>query len=85
MKVVNVSRKKIIFYESMFIADPMHNPLNQHLISVTDDDTKTRANANIPIFVKSSTSPFESLLKNAGEADPQTVTQLEEGRRHVDH
>ena len=24
------------------VADPMDNPLNQHLISVTDDDTKTR-------------------------------------------
>jgi hypothetical protein len=56
----------------------MDNPLNQHLISVTDDDTKTRANAKIPTFVKSITSPFEALHENAGEADPQTVTQLEE-------
>ena len=78
MKVVSVSRKKAVFYESMYIADPMDNPLNQHLISVTDDDTKTRANAKIPTFVKSITSPFEALHKKAGEADPQTVTQLEE-------
>ena len=78
MKVVSVSRKKVVFYESMYIADPMDNPLNQHLISVTDDDTKTRANAKIPTFVKSITSPFEALHENAGESDPQTVTQLEE-------
>ena len=97
MKVVSVSRKKVVFYESMYVADPMDNPLNQHLISVTDDDTKTRANAKIPTFVKSITSPFEALHENAGEADPQTVTQLPAGgashshtdlstapRRHVD-
>jgi hypothetical protein len=78
MKVASVIRKKVVFYESMYIADPIDNPLNQHLISVTDDDTKTRANAKIPTFVKSITSPFEALRENAGEADPQTVTQLEE-------
>ena len=78
MKVVSVSRNKVVFYESMYVADPMDNPLNQHLISVTDDDTKTRANAKIPTFVKSITSPFEALHENAGEADPHTVTQLEE-------
>ena len=54
----------------MYIADPMDNPLNQHLISVTDDDTKTCANAKIPTFVKSTTSPFEALHENVGEADP---------------
>ena len=78
MKVVSVSRKKVVFYESMYITDPMDNPPNQHLILVTDDDTKTRANAKIPTFVKSITSPFEALHENAGEADPQTVTQLVE-------
>ena len=52
MKVVSVSRKKVVFYESMYIADPM--------------DTKTRTNAKIPTFVKSITSPFEALHENAG-------------------
>jgi hypothetical protein len=53
-------------------------PTQPALDFITDDDTKTFANAKIPTFVKSITSPFEALHENAGEADPQTVTQLEE-------
>ena len=57
---------------------PHGQPTQPHRISVIDYDTKTRANANIPTFVESITSPFEVLHENVGEADPQTVTQLEE-------
>ena len=73
IKVVSVSRKKVVCYESVYIADPLTSPLHRHLVSVCDD-LEDESKLKMPTFIKSIKAPFEALRDYEEDDAPNTVT-----------
>ena len=63
-KVVSVSRKKVVCYESVYILPPFMSSITKHLVSIEPED-----NMDMPSFVRSIKAPRESQveLPNVGE------------------